>query len=167
MRKKWSIITTESGLGPGVSIFIPDVLMGSTWKLHSHGILTEVWNMRVICLCPLPAQFSDRGPHTHSCPQPFGVDGWYIHNCHTASSAGRRSATYPPFPGHILGMVRISLPSRRRALARLQMGVLYMCVYSVAKLPREQHILAALISCPVCPWCLCWGKNSHLALWTL
>lgn len=42
------------------------------------------------------------------------------------------------------------------------MGVLYMCVYSVAKLPQEQHILAALI-CPVSP---CWGENIYLALWT-
>lgn len=75
MRKNEALLLTSLGLGPGVSILIPDVLMGSTWKLRSHGILTEVWNMRVICLAPLPAQFSDRGPHTHSCPQTFGVDG--------------------------------------------------------------------------------------------
>lgn len=30
------------------------------------------------------------------------------------------------------------------------MGVLCMCVYSVAKLPQEQHTLAVLVSCPGC-----------------
>lgn len=81
------------GLGPGVSIFIPDVLMGSTRKLPSHGILTEVWNVRAICLAPLPAPLSVRGPHTHSCPRPFGVDGGYVRKRHTVSSAGGREAT--------------------------------------------------------------------------
>lgn len=98
------------GLRPGVSVFIPDVLMGSTCKLHSHGVLTEVWNMRVKSLAPLPAQFSVRGPHTQSCPQPCGVDGRYTHKRHIASSAGGRNATYPLFPSRTGGMVRISLP---------------------------------------------------------
>lgn len=51
-------------LGPGVSISTPDVLMGSAEKLHSHGIVTALWTMRVICLALLPAVSP---PPPHSC----------------------------------------------------------------------------------------------------
>lgn len=74
MRRNEALLLMSLGLGPGVSVFIPDVLMGSAWKLHSHGILTVLWTMTVICLASLPVQFSVRGPRTHSCPQLFGVD---------------------------------------------------------------------------------------------
>lgn len=55
MRKNEALLPVSLGVRPGVSAFIPDVLMGSTRKLPSHGILTEVWNMRAPCLAPLPA----------------------------------------------------------------------------------------------------------------
>lgn len=54
-------------LGPGVSISTPDVLMGSAEKLHSHGIVTALWTMRVICLALLPAVSP---PPPHSCSPP-------------------------------------------------------------------------------------------------
>lgn len=57
-------------LGPGVSISVPDVLMGSAEKLHSHGIVTALWTMRVICLALLPAVSllppPSMPPHTHT-----------------------------------------------------------------------------------------------------
>lgn len=95
-------------LGPGVSISTPDVLMGSAEKLHSHGIVTALWTMRVICLALLPAVSP---PPPHSCPpNTLGVDCWCTLTCHRVSKVGGRHATSPSFPSCISGMVCISWP---------------------------------------------------------
>lgn len=149
------------GLGPGVSIFIPDVLMGSPRKLHSHGILNEVWNMRAICLAPLPAQFSVRGPHTHSWPQPFGVDGWYMHKCQAASRAGERTATYPLFPGCIWGMVCISFALKKASLGTSSDGcAVHVCVLGCQVTPGTTHPRCSSLLPRMCSWCHCWRRKT-------
>lgn len=107
-------------------------------------------------------KFAVRGPHTHSRPQPLGIDGWYMHKRHTASSAGERNATYPLSPGCAGGMLCISLPWGRQVLAALR-RVCCPCVCTGAELPQQQHTLAALVSCPVCSRGLCRGRNRPLS----
>lgn len=100
--KNEALLPVSLGVRPGVSVSSPDVLMGSVRKLPSHGMLTEVWDMRAPCLAPLPALHSVRGPHAHPCPPPCGAGGWYMHKHHPVSSAGGRSATCLLLPSHTL-----------------------------------------------------------------
>lgn len=100
------------GLGPGVSVFIPDVLMGSPGKPPSHGILTAVWNMGVICLPAFPTPFSVRLPCTHFCPPSTIWSCWRL--CiNVLQNLGQVGHTYLAIllAGITLcGLVPISLP---------------------------------------------------------
>lgn len=144
-------------LGPGVSISTPDVLMGSAEKLHSHGIVTALWTMRVICLALLPA-VSPPPPHSCSPPTHQGLTAGA--RLHVTESLSQEGEMPPPlhFPAAFRAWFVLAGLKGRRVLACFQRGVLYMCIPSVAKLPQEQHILSVPLPCPACARCLCQGR---------